>query len=90
VRERITGLTDDAMVPQIRQRTGAGIDERAAKLRREVRELSVLLNDVAMHAPRASINRTLKFRDDMASETGRQAAAALAKRAWAVADNVAS
>ena len=59
---------------------GKELQERATHLRRGVRDLALLLWDAARHSPRADVNRSLNFRDDMQSTFARDAAKALAER----------
>jgi hypothetical protein len=51
------------------------------ELKRGAKELALLWWDVARHSPRAEVERTLDFRDDIASQFGRQAIEGLAERA---------
>ncbi len=56
------------------------LDKRVAQLRRGVRELALLLNDVAMQSSRAGMNRTLNFSDNLRSQIGRGAVDAVVTR----------
>ena len=75
------GAYASEIVEAVKRDSGKELDDRGTQLRRGVEDLSLLLWDAARHSPRADVNRTLKFRDDMRSIFGRDAAKALAERA---------
>ena len=52
-----------------------------ARIRRDVRELSLLTWDAVQHSPRGDVVRELRFRDHLTSAIGKSAVAALADRA---------
>lgn len=57
-----------------------GLNEYEVSVKQGVRETALLLWDAVAHSPRARVHRRMEFNDDLSSDLGRQATAALKAR----------
>lgn len=64
----------------VRSNRGGQVDALQKDIKRDTRNLALLLWDAVRHSPRADIARVLDFHDDMTSEIGKAAVAALKER----------